>query len=315
MSNLNRLSSSKLSPTTKSIETLSHAIGRVVDCDRASHGRALRHVNAVNRLHEAALAAGHNRRYGEKISFPIPVWNGLLEHRERIGNAIWEFFWCIDKITEEADGIGLVFGGAPVKISAIAADLHEGEKSARLHLAILEKYGYIRRIRTPYGFVIRVVNSRKFGIWRARESGENAQSQRPRERQKYPICPSKMPDLSGKHARNKEDAAIDAAMDAAVRPLAVCELWSRIGVSPMKMPPAFRELCEGLYPPSNGQSLSAYMGICLDAWAAMGEKRYPPDFAKAKARIVASEKEKALAGRNAKLAYLPLLPPIACKKS
>lgn len=283
--------------------------------DHASRERAQTQVSAVNRMHEAALATGHRRRYGEKSSFPIPVWNGLLEHHNRMGHAIWEFLWCLDKITKEEDGLGWVFGGAPVKIATIADDLHEDEKTARLHLAILEKHGYVHRTRTPYGFVIRVVNSLKFGIWHRKESSENAQSQCPRERQKRPIYPAEMPDRNGKYARNKEDAVFDSAIDAAAVPLPVCELWNRIGVSPWKMSPAFRELCEGLYPPSNGQSLSAFMGICLDAWAAMGEKRYPPDFAKAKARITASEKEKAPAGRNAELAYLPLLPPIACNKS
>jgi hypothetical protein len=258
----------------------------------------------------STLRAGSTRTYGRNRSIPIPVWNGILEHRDRIGRAIWEFFWCLDKITKEADGIGWIFSGAPVKISTIATDLHEDEKTARLHLAMLEKRGYIQRTRTPYGFIIRVAKSLKFGIWHGRVSGENAQSGPRRDRQKRPIYTAKKPDLSGQYARNKVDATTDAAIDAAVGPLAVCELWNMIGISARKMPPAFRELCERLYPTRNGQPLFAFMGTCMDAWAAMGEQRYPPDFAKAKARLVALEKEKTPPGGKPKLAFLPPLPPI-----
>jgi hypothetical protein len=111
--------------------------------------------------------------YGEKESRPIPVWNGILEHSGRIACAIWVFLWCLDKVTRESEGVGTVLGGSPVKIPRIAADLEMGEHSVRRHCDLLEKGGYIRRRRTPYGFVIDVLNSHKFGIWHARAKVKN----------------------------------------------------------------------------------------------------------------------------------------------
>ena len=39
------------------------------------------------------------RKYGKNRSYPIPVWNGILEHCKKIGPAIWVFLWCLDRIT------------------------------------------------------------------------------------------------------------------------------------------------------------------------------------------------------------------------
>ena len=111
----------------------------------------------------------------------------------------------------------------------------------------------------------------------------------------------------------KEDSAVTQHKDAAVVSLLACELWTLIGVPSKRVPPAFRELCEGLYHTRNGQPLSAFMGTCMDAWAGMGEENYPPVFARAKARIAASEKEKVSAKGKPDLAYLPPMPPLPCK--
>ena len=46
----------------------------------------------------------HGRRYGDKGSHPIPVWNGIFDHFERIGIALWSFLWLIDRVTKEHDG-------------------------------------------------------------------------------------------------------------------------------------------------------------------------------------------------------------------
>jgi hypothetical protein len=49
--------------------------------------------------------------------FYITVSNGLLkdDHRKRIGSAVWEFMWLIDKITRiDEDGKGWVLGGKPI---------------------------------------------------------------------------------------------------------------------------------------------------------------------------------------------------------
>jgi DNA-binding transcriptional ArsR family regulator len=107
------------------------------------------------------------RRYRDRKSFPIPVWNGIFDHADRIGESIWEFLWLLDAITKERDGVGLVLGGIPVKIERIARDLNGRDReTVRRHLKKLEQAGYIRTRRTPYGQIIEVFNSKKFGIWK-----------------------------------------------------------------------------------------------------------------------------------------------------
>src|ERR1700730_120180 len=102
------------------------------------------------------MMADHGRRYGEKESWPIPLWNGILEprHRKKIGPAIWEFLWCIDRVTRDENGEGIVLGGAPVTVGKMARELGEHPNSARSHLDDLEKERYIVRTRTPYGYTI-----------------------------------------------------------------------------------------------------------------------------------------------------------------
>jgi hypothetical protein len=115
------------------------------------------------------------RTYRGEQSRPIPVWNGILEHRDRIGEALWEFLWCLDRVTVERNEIGLIFGGAPVKLETIVGDLKSDKESTRRHLKKLEAAKYIRTRRTPYGQVIEVLNSKKFGIW-GKEKPQNTVS-------------------------------------------------------------------------------------------------------------------------------------------
>jgi hypothetical protein len=107
------------------------------------------------------------RSYRGRRSFPIPVWNGIFEHADRIGESVWEFLWLLDAITKEQDGMGVVLGGIPVKIERIARDLNGRDReTVRRHLKKLERDGYICMRRTPYGQIIEVFNSKKFGIWK-----------------------------------------------------------------------------------------------------------------------------------------------------
>jgi hypothetical protein len=118
----------------------------------------------------------YSRGRGGGKSHVIPVWNGIFDHRKRIGEAIWEFLWCLDRVTVEIDGVGLVLGGTPVKLEMIAGDLRGSDRETiRRHLKRLEVGKYIRTRRTPYGQVIEVLNSRKFGIWR-KEKPQSAAS-------------------------------------------------------------------------------------------------------------------------------------------
>lgn len=114
------------------------------------------------------------RKYGKKPSYPIPLWNGILEHHNEMGVSIWEFIWCIDKVTEEDEhGIGWCLGKTPILISRVARDLRENEKTARANLEHLEQTGYIRRKRTPRGYIIGVHNSRKFDAFRRQNDPES----------------------------------------------------------------------------------------------------------------------------------------------
>jgi hypothetical protein len=119
----------------------------------------------------------HARAHSGKQSYPFPVWNGIFEHRARIGDAVWVFLWCIDKITREDGGVGYVFGGSEIKASRIADELPGlPDRTVRSHLSRLAQNGFITRKRTPHGFVITVLNSRKFNIWRS-EKGKKAMAE------------------------------------------------------------------------------------------------------------------------------------------
>jgi hypothetical protein len=240
--------------------------------------------------------APHGRKYGEKESRPIPVWNGVLEHCRRIAFAIWVFLWCLDKITEERDGIGVVLGGSPVKIAQIAADLELGEHTVRRQCECLERENYIRRRRTPYGFVIEVLNSRKFNIWHTRENVKNGQSLPCESVQKRPVSPSNVADLTVKNGRNKEDAAVDAAKDAAVRAAAAYDslnAWQILGSDLPMGSPKFQKIFEHYFATRNGNPLSDAMERAIQA----ANKRHvsvPPKFFEAK-RIVERREAEELA--------------------
>jgi hypothetical protein len=172
---------------------------------------------------------GHGRTYCGKQSYPIPIWNGILEHAARIGEALWEFLWMIDKITAEKDGVGIVLGGAPVKLETIAHDLSTHKRTIRRHVEKLEAESYIRRRRTPYGYVFEVLNSRKFGIWNPnKRNAQSGHSDVTREVHKVDTHSKEsvhnVPERSTQSGRNKEDAANNAAIKATPTPTATIAL-------------------------------------------------------------------------------------------
>jgi hypothetical protein len=102
-------------------------------------------------------------------NYSIPISNGILEHShvEAIGPAIWVFLWMIDHTTKEVPGEdgqfeGLVFGGAQVRASVIAADLGLSVRLVHEHIKRLR--AYIRVIPMgeglPSGYA--VVKSKKW---------------------------------------------------------------------------------------------------------------------------------------------------------
>ena len=107
-----------------------------------------------------------------ELNYLIPISNGLLraDHRKRIGSAIWEFFWFIDHTTEEADGVGKVLGGKPITYADLAADLGVSQRTVAEHCKRLAREEYIRMNRTPYGFQVQVLKSKKFFQKRVEET-------------------------------------------------------------------------------------------------------------------------------------------------
>lgn len=96
--------------------------------------------------------------------FYITVSNGLLRdgHQKRIGSAVWEFMWLIDKVTRiEEDGMGWVLGGKPINLKDIADDLEIHESNVSRNLKKLVDGGYISINRTPYGLQIKVIRAKK----------------------------------------------------------------------------------------------------------------------------------------------------------
>ena len=91
----------------------------------------------------------------------ISVSEGILEkkHCEKIGSAIWQFLWCINKITKvDENGMGWVLGGKPVKLE----DLQIGcRKTNSRNLQRLKKNGYLDLKHAPYGIIIKVIKAKK----------------------------------------------------------------------------------------------------------------------------------------------------------
>ncbi len=91
----------------------------------------------------------------------ITVSNGLLKngHRQKMGAAVWEFMWLLDKMTDAIDG--KILGGKPIRLSEIAKDLESSERTAGTNLKTLKKHGYITIVRTPHGLSVRVSKPKK----------------------------------------------------------------------------------------------------------------------------------------------------------
>jgi len=102
-------------------------------------------------------------------AFYFPVHAGLLspQHKENIGNALWEFLWMISKTTkemkdDEGETWGIVLGGKPIKMSEIAEEIGSSERTVKRNISRLKDLDYIDSTRAPYGEIYKVKNSKKF---------------------------------------------------------------------------------------------------------------------------------------------------------
>jgi DNA-binding MarR family transcriptional regulator len=139
--------------------------------------------------------------------FFIEVTNNLLDgkHVKSMGMAIWEFMWCLDKMTKiDEDGTGWVLGGKPVKWKEVKKDLTLDEGTISENMQKLQKEGYITLKRTPYGNIISVHKAKKrYGKVAMSSHGNNAISP-----------PENAISGYGKVAMNKEDSiSIDNTVD------------------------------------------------------------------------------------------------------
>jgi len=95
-------------------------------------------------------------------NFYISISNGLLKdnHQERMGTAVWQFMWLIDKVTKvDEKGDGWVLGGKPINLT----DLGENRSKVTVsrNLKRLKQQGYIEIKHTPYGLIIKVKKIKK----------------------------------------------------------------------------------------------------------------------------------------------------------
>jgi hypothetical protein len=107
----------------------------------------------------------------EKPMRVFPLSAGLLQHKQRMGAAIWEFLWLLDQCTSDepqTDGtfLGIVKFGKPISARDVAADLAEHVETAKANLRSLADAAYV--IRKPVvacGHVYTIVNSKKW-FWK-----------------------------------------------------------------------------------------------------------------------------------------------------
>jgi hypothetical protein len=219
------------------------------------------------------------RHYRGQPSRPIPVWNGILEHLDGMGMAIWLYLWCLDRITREQDGVGFVLGGAPVKIEQVAEELGRSHRALRRDLAKL-KSRYLRLRWTPYGYVIHVLNSRKFGIWKPVDSLAISG----RAETKNGRALDKSGQAVTENGRSKEDSAVAAV---AALPFSSEETpWGFLGVKKACVPASFRSLLETRWASRNGQQRSVLIGETVDDWQDAEDKKLPaPAFFHALAKL------------------------------
>ncbi|MEK6882892.1 MAG: hypothetical protein AABY22_24930 [Nanoarchaeota archaeon] len=96
--------------------------------------------------------------------FFIEITNNLLDpkHRKKMGTAVWEFMWCLDKITRiDEEGKGWILGGKPINLKDIKDELGIVEHNISKNLNKLKREGYLDLLRTPYGLVIKLWKAKK----------------------------------------------------------------------------------------------------------------------------------------------------------
>lgn len=88
---------------------------------------------------------------------------GLLtsQHRNRIGESLWEFLWLISHETKME---GKVLNGSPITLQRIAEELGESYRTAQRNLERLTKAGYVLKTREHSGqmYCYSIAHSKKW---------------------------------------------------------------------------------------------------------------------------------------------------------
>ncbi len=114
--------------------------------------------------------------------FYIQISNGLLQsgHRKRMGEAVWEFMWCIDHVTKiDDDGFGWVLGGKPINLKDMTDAMGVHYTTVSRNIQKLVREGYIVVSYAPYGIIIKVCKAKK----RFKKAGGNS-VEKPGDRKK-----------------------------------------------------------------------------------------------------------------------------------
>lgn len=108
----------------------------------------------------------------KRAKWYFQVWSGIFEHREQLGDARWEFDWCILRTTEEIRIVaerpedevwGLIYAGKPVPLAKIAQETHTTLRTVKRHFRILRQGGYIFTLsRGRFGLQIALRKSKKW---------------------------------------------------------------------------------------------------------------------------------------------------------
>jgi hypothetical protein len=110
----------------------------------------------------ARAAKSSVKELANEKSYRISVSTGIFEHCPDMLASVWLFLWYIDRTTKESNGEGTVLGGMPIIDSKPTSTLRMPVKTIRRWRLHLKKKGYIRTVRTPYGYVITLLKSKKW---------------------------------------------------------------------------------------------------------------------------------------------------------
>lgn len=96
--------------------------------------------------------------------FYIEVTNNLLDpkHLKAIDTSLWEFLWCLDKITliDETE-IGWVYNKSPINLKDIEKEIGRSKVQISRNLNRLEKNKYLILIHTQRGIIIGINKAKK----------------------------------------------------------------------------------------------------------------------------------------------------------